>query len=192
MLIEGRLERWNDERGFGFIVPLNGGDDIFVHVSAFPHDGRRPQNGEILAFSIELDAGGRKRASTVRRPSPAERPPARIPRPTARDARQDRPNRVGALLLALLVAAGVYAYQRFRQPAPVAVEAAPVRNESGGGPAGRLAAEPLASKFSCDGRIYCQQMTSCEEARYFLQHCPGVRMDGDHDGIPCEDALCGR
>ena len=46
--------------------------------------------------------------------------------------------------------------------------------------------------FQCDGRKYCQQMTSCEEAKYFLSHCPGVKMDGDRDGIPCEEQWCSR
>src|SRR5664279_1425206 len=40
--------------------------------------------------------------------------------------------------------------------------------------------------FSCDGRTYCSQMTSCEEATYFLRNCPDTKMDGDHDGVPCE------
>ncbi|NTV11426.1 MAG: hypothetical protein HGA47_11715, partial [Zoogloea sp.] len=44
--------------------------------------------------------------------------------------------------------------------------------------------------FRCDGRKYCSQMSSCEEATYFLQHCPDVKMDGDHDGIPCEEQWC--
>ncbi|MBV5347518.1 excalibur calcium-binding domain-containing protein [bacterium] len=46
--------------------------------------------------------------------------------------------------------------------------------------------------FKCDGRIHCSQMTSCSEAKYFLSRCPGVKMDGDGDGIPCEDQLCNR
>lgn len=44
--------------------------------------------------------------------------------------------------------------------------------------------------FSCDGRIHCSQMRSCAEATYFLRHCPGTRMDGDHDGVPCEQQWC--
>jgi hypothetical protein len=44
--------------------------------------------------------------------------------------------------------------------------------------------------FRCDGRTRCQQLGSCAEARYFLAHCPGVKIDGDGDGIPCEDHLC--
>jgi len=40
--------------------------------------------------------------------------------------------------------------------------------------------------FACDGRQHCSQMRSYEEAKYFLDNCPNTKMDGDHDGIPCE------
>ena len=40
--------------------------------------------------------------------------------------------------------------------------------------------------FQCQGKQHCSQMTSCEEARFYLRNCPGVKIDGDHDGIPCE------
>jgi Excalibur calcium-binding domain len=53
------------------------------------------------------------------------------------------------------------------------------------------AVEREDSQFQCDGRTRCPQMTSCEEAIYFLQHCPGVEMDGDRDGVPCEGQWCG-
>lgn len=46
--------------------------------------------------------------------------------------------------------------------------------------------------FTCDGRKYCSQMSSCAEAKYFLAHCAGVKMDGDGDGIPCEKQWCAR
>lgn len=48
------------------------------------------------------------------------------------------------------------------------------------------------SSFSCDGRKHCSQMRSCAEANYFLANCPGVKMDGDNDGIPCEEQWCSR
>jgi hypothetical protein len=49
----------------------------------------------------------------------------------------------------------------------------------------------VSSDFSCDGRKYCSQMKSCAEAKYFLANCPGVKMDGDKNGIPCEQQWCG-
>jgi len=48
----------------------------------------------------------------------------------------------------------------------------------------------LSSDFKCDVRTHCSQMTSCDEATFFLRNCPGVKMDGDHDGIPCEQQWC--
>lgn len=50
---------------------------------------------------------------------------------------------------------------------------------------------PARTNFKCDGRIYCSQMTSCEEAEFFLENCPGVKMDGGGDGVPCERQWCG-
>jgi hypothetical protein len=44
--------------------------------------------------------------------------------------------------------------------------------------------------FKCDGRQYCSQMTSCKEATTFLRNCPDMKMDGDHDGVPCESQWC--
>lgn len=40
--------------------------------------------------------------------------------------------------------------------------------------------------FQCDGRKHCSQMSSCSEAKQFLNNCPGMEMDGDGDRIPCE------
>jgi hypothetical protein len=44
--------------------------------------------------------------------------------------------------------------------------------------------------FKCDSRKFCSQMTSCSEAKYFLSNCQGVKMDGDRNGIPCEQQWC--
>src|SRR4051812_5993904 len=50
---------------------------------------------------------------------------------------------------------------------------------------------PDTTSFACSGKTQCTEMISCEEARYYLAHCPGVQIDGDGDGIPCEEQLCG-
>lgn len=44
----------------------------------------------------------------------------------------------------------------------------------------------VSDQFKCDGRMYCSQMTSKEEAEFFSHHCPNTKMDGDNDGNPCE------
>ena len=44
--------------------------------------------------------------------------------------------------------------------------------------------------YQCDGRQYCTQMRSCEEATWVLENCPDPKMDGDEDGVPCERQWC--
>ena len=44
-----------------------------------------------------------------------------------------------------------------------------------------------SQNFKCDGRQHCSQMTSRAEAEFFLKNCPNTKMDGDGDGIPCEN-----
>ena len=45
------------------------------------------------------------------------------------------------------------------------------------------------SEFECGTKRYCKEMSSCEEAMYYLEHCGLSRLDGDGDGMPCE-SLC--
>jgi len=54
-------------------------------------------------------------------------------------------------------------------------------------PAGLKPVAQVHSEFQCDGRVYCSQMRSREEALYFVLHCPNTKMDGDGDGQPCEN-----
>ncbi|WP_308632709.1 excalibur calcium-binding domain-containing protein [Xanthomonas arboricola] len=44
--------------------------------------------------------------------------------------------------------------------------------------------------YSCGGRKHCSQMTSCDDATWVLRNCPDTTMDGDHDGVPCEQQWC--
>lgn len=47
--------------------------------------------------------------------------------------------------------------------------------------------ELASTHFKCDGRQYCSQMTSRAEAEFFIKNCPNTKMDGDNDGVPCEN-----
>jgi uncharacterized membrane protein YsdA (DUF1294 family)/cold shock CspA family protein len=62
---EGILKTWNDERGFGFIEPTRGGEEIFVHIKAFAARNNRPQLNQRLSFEVELGPQGKKRAKSV-------------------------------------------------------------------------------------------------------------------------------
>lgn len=43
------------------------------------------------------------------------------------------------------------------------------------------------SIYQCDGRQYCSEMISRNEAIFFINNCPNTKMDSDNDGVPCEN-----
>jgi uncharacterized membrane protein YsdA (DUF1294 family)/cold shock CspA family protein len=61
---QGTLADWNDDRGFGFITPVAGGQRVFVHVSAFPR-GRRPATNDLVTYGESRDERNRLSASDV-------------------------------------------------------------------------------------------------------------------------------
>lgn len=61
----GRIRRWDDDKGFGFIQPVAGGNDVFAHISAMRGD-RRPTTGDQVLFVAGRDERGRLRAEHVR------------------------------------------------------------------------------------------------------------------------------
>lgn len=68
MRLSGTVVRWNDDKGFGFIESSSGSNDIFVHISAFPRNGKRPVNGMKVMFEPSRDKDGRPRAINVSTP----------------------------------------------------------------------------------------------------------------------------
>ena len=74
MRFDGIIKTWNDERGFGFIEPSQGGQEVFVHIKAFGLRPRRPFVGERLSFRVGRDAQGKTRALDVRSLEPRATP----------------------------------------------------------------------------------------------------------------------
>lgn len=195
---DGSLEKWNAERGFGFIVADDGGHELFAHISAFPRDGQLPTVGERLSFEVEPDRDGKKRAVRVQRAGvvPAVRAhTANRSFRLSRSGHNQQKTGFGSklIVLAILVALGGYGYSKYANYANYAtkIRSAPQSSFAPAAPATR--AEPALltpAGFQCDGRKHCSQMTSCQEAKVFLKNCPGMEMDGNHDGVPCEQQWC--
>lgn len=183
MRFNGILTKWKDEKGFGFITPSGGGVDIFVHVSEFPKV-KRPQLGDKLVFQVKEGAGGKRKAVAIEYVSFGKE---KLTAPKIKPAGRTGGRWVGVVMLLILVALGGYGYRQVFLPAPSVEMNLGIKNTTEDG-------MPLPSRtvsgFRCDGRQYCSQMTSCAEATFFNKNCPGVKMDGNHDGIPCETQWC--
>jgi hypothetical protein len=93
-----------------------------------------------------------------------------------------------ALIVVALGLVGWFAYTRAVGPSTTGSPIPPAAELED---ASNLLSTEADSQFSCDGRTHCSQMTSCEEAEFFLRNCPGVKMDGNNDGEPCESQWCG-
>ncbi len=168
MRLHGEISEWRDDRGFGFITPVGGGGRVFVHVSAFDR-GKRPRQGDQVTYEVVSDGPKGARAVQVRFSGSVTRKSSRAT--TGRWALQ-------AAMLALLVGAGILYSQRTGLNLTPAASGS-VRNEVS------------QATFKCSGKRKCSEMTSCEEAKFYLANCPGVEIDGDGDGIPCESQWCG-
>ena len=186
MRTHGTLAKWNDDRGFGFVTIPQGVELIFVHISAFPSDGMRPRVGEMISFEIRTASDGRKRAENVERP--AGHNVDGTSRSQKVSAREYRRSPLGAVLVGfMIVAAGFVAYSEYSGRRVADEPISTMSNNRSNNPGvTRLASDPTSEPFKCDGRTHCSQMTSCEEAEYFLRNCPDTKMDGNYDGEPCE------
>ncbi|MBS7806583.1 cold shock and DUF1294 domain-containing protein [Variovorax sp. PCZ-1] len=68
MQFTGKLKTWHDDRGFGFIEPNLGGQEIFVHIKSFPLGTGRPKVGQQLVFEVAMGKNGKKNAHSVQYP----------------------------------------------------------------------------------------------------------------------------
>lgn len=97
------------------------------------------------------------------------------------------------IIIVLLAAAAWKGYGEYQsRRAPDTFSQSVVGSATSAAPVAGQPSSAPTSAYRCDGRTHCSQMTSCAEASYFLKNCPGTKMDGNHDGIPCEKQWCKR
>ncbi|KAF2604903.1 hypothetical protein F2Q70_00027600 [Brassica cretica] len=70
--LKGSVKWFDTQKGFGFITPDDGGEDLFVHQSSIRSEGYRslaPE--EAVEFEVEVDNSGRTKAIEVSGPDGA-------------------------------------------------------------------------------------------------------------------------
>ncbi|MBW4544693.1 MAG: cold shock and DUF1294 domain-containing protein [Symplocastrum torsivum CPER-KK1] len=55
----GQLTKWKDDRGFGFIQPVDGSQEIFLHISELKDATRRPQVGDTIYYHAVAGQDGK-------------------------------------------------------------------------------------------------------------------------------------
>ncbi len=62
----GTVKFFNDMKGFGFVQRDDGGEDVFVHISALERSGMgQVTQGDRLSFDIEIDRRGKFSAANL-------------------------------------------------------------------------------------------------------------------------------
>ncbi len=193
MLHQGKLKDWNPQKGDGFIQRDKAGPDIRIHRSGFRKKPEQLQDGDSIFFQIEVDAQGKPKAVGAYKagqhfvPAPAIEKPALPSLPLQR-------------LLSVVVSLFLLAWLGYQSFYLLSAD-----NPGVAGTAATEASEQVRTsddpvwpplrvqqglQFQCEGKQHCSEMSSCDEAGFYLENCPGVLIDGDHDGIPCENQLC--
>ena len=188
--MEGRLKVWNEDKGFGFISsPAS--KDVFIHISALKNMSRRPVVDDLISYQLHTDNLGKVRAINAQihgvalaKSKPNLKP--RHPKTTSKPKKTSS----GLIPVISLVIMVVIGFQAFQQHSTPEVFAQPYKTEGTAAPVSTKIVTRKFSDFSCAGKVYCSQMRSCAEAKFYVNNCPGTKMDGDSDGVPCERHLC--
>ena len=68
MPTNGVVKWFNNQKGYGFITPENGGNDVFVHHTAIQGEGYRSLNeGDTVKFDITRGPKGDQAANVTKR-----------------------------------------------------------------------------------------------------------------------------
>jgi cold shock CspA family protein len=185
---KGSLDKWIDDKGFGFITPDKGGKNIFVHISSFDRNiPRRPKTGDTIYYYIKTGNDGKSKAFDAAiegAAAPVHKKKTTNYKKQYRE--RSSKNSLGSIVLCFAVVIGIGSFlfnQAKRSPVTTTnVQVSALADNS-------YTIEEEAY-YTCEGKTYCSEMSSCEEATFYIRNCPGTKMDGDNDGIPCERQFC--
>jgi cold shock CspA family protein len=173
MRFQGRIENWNEAKGFGFVRPNGGGDRAFVHISSVTNKSHRPTSGDLISYEVQNSSKG---LSAVNALYVGEK--TQIERTSFFTI-------MLSVLIPVLIGGFVIHVLYIRITHPNSTIAASIYKAT-------VARNTLNenARFTCEQKTHCSQMTSCAEAFFYQEKCGASEMDGDRDGIPCEQQHC--
>ncbi|WOX04407.1 DUF1294 domain-containing protein [Microbulbifer pacificus] len=103
--VKGKIRTWNDDKGFGFIEPMLGGKQVFIHIKALGNRQRRPAVGEVVTYELSSDRQGRPCAvkAALAGDKPTSKPQAKR-KSASTNSGNSRPLLVGLVFIGLVAA----------------------------------------------------------------------------------------
>jgi cold shock CspA family protein len=196
MLHQGKLQDWDPVTGMGFVKQDKAGPAIRISSSGFRKTPETLQNGDTIFFQIDIDAQDQPKAVLAYKAGQHSAPTSVVLKPAL--PLLPLQHVLSAVVTVFIIAwLGYQSLYLFNAEAalPQDLPQQQIEHQPEPGDAEQPLWPPIptrsVSQFSCEGKQRCPQMQSCEEAVFYLQNCPDVAIDGDHDGIPCEQQWCG-
>ena len=210
MRLKGKVVKWFDDKGYGFISTGDVGDKVFAHITAFPNGAERPNFAEEVTYELMKDAKNRMQAVKilyVNRPkkeltlvneTPNEKyRRIKTPYTTRSGYKDNKTSSFRYFLVIILIIVSLMIWSKYHHLLDslsfVSERNLQIQKNSTDLKQGLANSNNSfeANHFQCKGKTHCGEMASCEEAKFYLKSCSGNISDGDRDGIPCEDQWCG-
>ena len=193
---KGLLKSWKTDKGFGFIKSDTLEHDTFIHISALKHMSRKPKVGDTIYFEVATQPDGKTKAVNCSIEGVAELK-APYQKHNNQPHRIAKSNFASSFLgkvasIALIAALCFYAINKYNthssSQTPIITNDLATNDDLAtfDEKYPKIVIPKSTQNFTCDGRQYCTEMRSREEAVFFINNCPNTKMDGDGDGNPCE------
>ncbi len=182
---QGTLRYWYEDRGYGFISPDDGSQDVFIYFSQLEHLCRPPQLGDRITYELD-ELSGRPKAVKADIPGVPRRSYGFSKMGMAQLFSARNILRFWMLILVSIILFMTLERWQSLQDDKEALAASPYPDML----RSSLSVFPFDPARQCGIKNQCSQMRSCQEAIYYLDECGVTGLDPDNNRIPCEQSVC--